>query len=663
MTPQTPPPTHAPGDDHAPDPGDGRKAERPGPPEGPTAQRPPSSAAQSDAPITVVTEPKTSRRDRRKQRRRARAVDRPGMTKRRDEPVFGVVLFIVAALLTLLMAVGLTSAPIRPGTPEAAQLNHSAENWQRLHTQTTTPANTAPGVAAPQDMPQSESLDPLDSPQPISLSEINDEPEQLATEDLDTQQTQQETASEDIPFIFVPFSHQEPLTTAPPAMAWLHRFVFDGVGFYLGETYIGLPPLDPTNTHPDQLAQRARWLSVTLAILGVGLIGWAGFCVGRLVTGALALIVAATCPAVIWHSSFATDDAAKLACLGFTAATGVWAMRPLRPNPILPRQIAGWLGCGLGLGISVLVGGPALGLLALVLVLVPLVICPSRASHTVGLFAAVAVAGLCMVPWLLASYTLSETAGQAWLHAWVPDPKAIVRSASQAFGEGLWMGALLMAPWVLWLIAAMGQAASSSSRELRGRVLIGVGWFWGSLLVIGLTTPNQTPSERTMLMWPAIALLIAQGFRRFNELSSEGRHARLWLLLRWVHLPAMIAGAALLGIVCYQPDWFVQINPTVTKWVKPTHAGHAIAGAVMALLVATIAARYVTGNHPGRMLATYAAYLYIGMIVLAGPVSQSPAMLNLKPSPALPQNPPSNTPHPAESSNAPPAPAASGIDS
>jgi|GEM_PF-6641802 len=623
MTTQTPPSTHA--SDDAPSPGDSKK------PGKVSAKRASHDTAPSDTQITFVTERKTSRRDRRKERRRARAVDRPGMTKRRDEPIFGVVLVIVATLLTLMMAVGLTSAPIRPDTQEAIHLNHSAENWRRLHTQQ---------LVTPQDDTKLPAPTSISENIPVHAGETADLAAPLTSEDSAALQTKENVLSKTISFIFVPFVDQQPITNAPPAMVWLHRFVFDGFGFNLGDVYIGLPALDPTNTHPDQLAQRARWLSVTLMILGIGLIGWAGFCVGRLVTGALALIVAATCPAVIWHSSFATNDAAKLACLGFTAATGVWAMRPLRPNPILLRQIAGWLGCGFGLGLSVLVGGPPLGLLALILVLVPLLICPSRVSHTIGLIAAVALAGLCMVPWLLTIYSLSEASGQAWLRTWIPDWQAVARSAGQAFGEGLWMGALLMAPWVLWLIAAMGQAASSSSRELRGRVLIGVGWFWGSLLVTGLTTPDQTPSERTVLVWPAIALLIAQGFRRFNELSSEGRHARLWLLLRWVHMPAMLAGAALLGVVCYQPDWFLAIYPIANEWIKPTHIGHAIAGAVMALLVATIAARYVTGNHPGRMLAAYAAYLYIAMIVLAGPVSHSSAMLNLKTNPAtLPSQP------------------------
>ena len=115
--------------------------------------------------------------------------------------------------------------------------------------------------------------------------------------------------------------------------------------------------------------------------------------------------------------------------------------------------------------------------------------------------------------------------------------------------------------------------------------------------------------------------------QQFHDLSAEGRHARFWLVGRWLTCGSILLLAVALPLLGY----LLSHHPDTVQWLPSSE--HSLfakmhwsfyAGAGVALLLASVlATRFAIHNHPGRTSASLAVWLLILFGLAAIPMSRS----------------------------------------
>jgi 4-amino-4-deoxy-L-arabinose transferase-like glycosyltransferase len=421
----------------------------------------------------------------------------------------------------------------------------------------------------------------------------------------------------------------------PPGATWLHVLVG---GWGAGSGPSAAPQDSASGTRgagaglPGAGVVWMRGVSVAGALLAVAGVFWIGLSVGGSRTAIYSAVVFATCLPVLWYGRLATADMPALGAGVLSIAGALWAVRPLRPVPKLARQAVGWLVCGLGLGGAVLIGGPG----AVVEVLLPLgvivLLVPNRGYHLLGLLAAGCLAGLTLLPWALHVHGQDPEMYRKWSLGLMPTLPADFVSYLQAAG---WRVGLLLAGlgvWSAWLAAAAIQPLSTSSVGSRQRMFIGWSWF-AAAAGLAVLLPGPGDLRGLLFVLPAAALLLGQLFRRYADLSGEGRHARTWRWTRWVMIGLTVVLSLALPAAGYlQPqwsEWLVQgvlpkllHEPMLAErhWVYWAGAGVALLG------LAVLGGRWSVKAMPGAAMLVWGLWVWAAAVVLAGPLTDGPYM-------------------------------------
>ncbi len=306
-----------------------------------------------------------------------------------------------------------------------------------------------------------------------------------------------------------------------------------------------------------------------------------------------------------------------------SVAAAIWAIRPLKMPGGLVRQASGWLMCGLFLGMAVLTGGAADLPFILVPILLIFALYPHRLSHFMGLVAAVIIAGLLTTPWALYVHEQNAAVWQSWAHTLVPDYFHDIKALGEVVSERFVLLVLATLPWTGWLIAGLLQPFSTSSHGSRLRMFLGWVWFVPvGLLMLG--APGYGTLREMMLVLPAAALLSGQVLRQYSDLSDEGRHARIWRLLRWPNaFVLMFASVAIALVGRFQPGiiragWLPEpVLATMSVW-------YWVGLGVVLLLIVILSMRYAERHHPGRTVVCWAAWTIVAWCALVVPVTRGP---------------------------------------
>ena len=147
---------------------------------------------------------------------------------------------------------------------------------------------------------------------------------------------------------------------------------------------------------------------------------WAGYSLGGARTATFAALVCLANPVFLYHARLASPPMQHTAWAMLAIASALWVIRPLKSIPSVERQFIGWIVCGLAGGAALLTGGMiTLGTVGAPIVLI-LFLCTHRVSHLMGLLAAVLIAVLLTMPWLIYSHEDDPEVFATWLGGLVP---------------------------------------------------------------------------------------------------------------------------------------------------------------------------------------------------------------------------------------------------
>lgn len=444
----------------------------------------------------------------------------------------------------------------------------------------------------------------------------------------------------------MPISQGRALIQSPPGLVWAHALVFE-----IGQKIHGSDPLTP-----DQVKRLARGLSLLLAWLAMASIFWAGRSLTNHLAASLGALALGAMPWFAAAASSASGAMAATALSLLSVAFGLWAVRPLRPAPSLIRQAVGWVGCGLSLTGALLVAGPgALGDVVLPL-LVLLIICPGRLGHLMGLLAALLLAILLLTPWALHLHEKSPETWRFWLDALTPlffDAPSVRQSLELVLRRLVWL-LLLFLPWTIWLLGAIVQPFSSSSKGSRTRLFLSWGWFI-TVALAWLFSPQAAESARRVISqtsavswWSAfdgghgmkgpaswlgdsslgigsgvaagvLALLVGQLFTQYADMAAQGRYAKFWRRLQWPHLAMVLAGSICLPL-------FFAVQPLLKQPLsQPLAWPLAVTWMVGLLILAFLSLRWIHRGYPARAMMAWAAWTMLSLAA-AGPCLASGPM-------------------------------------
>ena len=198
------------------------------------------------------------------------------------------------------------------------------------------------------------------------------------------------------------------------------------------------------------------------------------------------------------------------------------------------------------------------------------------------------------------------------------------------------LAATLAGIWLIWLIPAVTQPFSTSTGAARRRLLLGWTWLVTAAGLVALA-PGPTSLATTLTVVAPASVCIGLIIQQFHDLSAEGRHARLWLVCRWITIAFMGLlgiGLPLLGYLIGIRSELVQMLPDLRSPLLLAMHWSYYAGTAAALLLATgLAVRFALGHHPGRTVACLALWLLTLFTLAAIPLARG-SLLSI---PAAPQ--------------------------
>ncbi|NBC11613.1 MAG: hypothetical protein GVY24_07780, partial [Planctomycetes bacterium] len=352
---------------------------------------------------------------------------------------------------------------------------------------------------------------------------------------------------------------------------------------------------------------------------------WAGYAIGGIIPGSLSALVIVGCPAFLYFGRQATTDMPTLAMTILSVAAGLWAMRPHRRPPSRQRQGLGYTVCGLALGAAVLCGGPGALPPAFIPVMLIGLLAPQRAAHATGLFAAAALALLLVTPWAALVLAHDPDAWRTWIELIAPPQWEGLGAHLRLVGWRIVLVLLAILPWSLWLLFAIAQPFSTSSVGWRSRMFIGWAWFvtvFSMLIVL----PGVGLLHEMLLALPAAAVLIGQLFRRLVDLSSEGRHARLWRIGRWVTVIFCLAVSVAVPLVLALQEPLIERGYLAGRIALPMHGSYHVGVGLGLVAISVVGLRYAARHYPGKALLCWAVWSVVLTAAIASPVARGPLM-------------------------------------
>lgn len=446
----------------------------------------------------------------------------------------------------------------------------------------------------------------LDHPDVVTPTEART----LATS---SQSWHRQSVTEEVgPFLFepfVPYLNSEPQLDRPPGVHWLHMAAFS-------------LPQPNVELSTDRQVLRARMVSATIGLLTVASVYWAGVSIGGVLTGLFAALVCIANPVFVYYSRSASVPIYDTGLMALSMAAALWALRPLKPAPSLARQATGWAVCGVVLGLALLVTGPTALPHVSVPILLIIVLCPHRISHTMGLLAALLIGVLMALPWAAYVQGWAPDVWTQWVNELIPTRSSQGMAWYQAMGMFALLIVLVTLPWTLWLIGAIVQPFSVSSAGSRTRLFLGWVWF-ASMATMLVLFSNADQLGKMMVILPAFSVLIGQLFHQYKTLAAEGRYARFWQLLRWPHVALLVLASLAMPVLLYiQPDmgWFPRPITNDLGWLFVAGLG------IVLMFTAGLSARWAFKQHPGRVLICWSAWVMLWVWMLIVPVTDGPMM-------------------------------------
>lgn len=423
------------------------------------------------------------------------------------------------------------------------------------------------------------------------------------------------------PLAWTPVADGELRFGDPPGALWLQMWA--------------MRDLRGVEVDRDTMRLRSRLVSAAMLLLVVAGTFWATQAIGGVLPATLAALAAGSMP--VWLTWGRTADPAVVTA-GWTmlsVGAGMWATRPLRPPPSVPRQVLGWALCGVLLGAAVLSGGlralpPAVAPLVIVLV-----IAPHRVGHLLGLLAALATMALMLTPWALHVHEHNAEAWHAWWTALSPTQWDRPMGYGKLMLERLGWLAVLLLPWTLWVVVGLLQTFSTSTTGSRFRMLIG--WVWFVLITAMLVaSPGERPVQPLLLAVPAAAVVVGQLFRQFSDLASGGRFPRLWRWLRWPHFGVLAAITLVLPGAAIFQQTLVRSTLLESPWVAPMAWQYWAAGAVTGGVLLGWSIKTLVRHEPARCGMLWGVWGIVMTAFFAGPVARGPLLHETSPPDAHP---------------------------
>jgi hypothetical protein len=320
-------------------------------------------------------------------------------------------------------------------------------------------------------------------------------------------------------------------------------------------------------------------------------------------------------------------------------AAGMWAMRPLRPYASVLRQALGWIISGAALGAATLTAGPTAGPAITFPMIVMVLLCPHRVTNLMGLAAAHAIAALVLVPWTLEVHGHNPDIWAVWLSQLYPADASLAALLEQTRHRTL-IALVILLPWTIWLIGALGQPFSASSRGDRQRPFIGWGWFLATALVLIVLPQPRTIAGETaaavgslranvtqmLLLIPVASVFVGQLFSQYTDLAGEGRYPRIWRMLRWPHLAMLVAGSVTAAALFALQPTLMDRNIVSEPFVSNPGPIFWVGIGVALLAIVAISARWAIKEFPARAVICWSLWAMVLAFVLWIPVSRSAAM-------------------------------------
>lgn len=392
----------------------------------------------------------------------------------------------------------------------------------------------------------------------------------------------------------------------PPGTTWAHL-----------TATLGLRHADASIA---DLRQRARLTSVLAGLFTVLMVFWCGYSIGGMSTATYAGMIAGALPGLVWFMRQARPEPLQTAAATFAMATALWAIRPLRDPAHFGRQALGWSCAGLGLGAAMLCGGTAAAPPLLLTLFLVVMVCPHRLGHTLGLLAAICIAALTLVPWVLVAVQLNPEMMQIWLARVLPSAPADGWSGFWPAAGALGLLVLIaLGPWLLWLPASLLQPFSTSSTGVRQRMMIGWSWFMAAALMVVLSplASHEVGAGAMLMALPPAAILLGQLMRRFADLAAAGHLARFWRSTRALMVVVTLALPLLLPAAA----WWLQHHPMAMDLPDALSALlqaeplQLLIGCIPMLVAALVGAVFAAGSLPGPATACWMLWTTIAMLM------------------------------------------------
>jgi len=382
-----------------------------------------------------------------------------------------------------------------------------------------------------------------------------------------------------------------------PGLVWLHM-----VAFHL------FTDGDPTVEQAVTIARLVAAAGVVLTIAGAF---WAAYAIGGQWAGPLAGLLCAANPILIRFGCLGTATAPALAMETLGIAAALWAIRPLRPPPSTERQFLGWLMCGLLTGAATYLEGPwalfDVGLAVLVLV----ILCPGRVSHLLGLLASLLIAALLVAPWAVYAYEHAADGLANRVAGLLTSGQSDSESVGTRVARRNLMLLIISLPWTMWVVGAVLQPFSTSSRGARIRLFLGLIWALAVATLL-ICRPGNSHIASAMSVAAPWAVLLALLFSHYGDLADEGRSPRTWRLLRWPHVVLMMMASAAVAIVYFSGAHLPDDLLGATWDMSATSWWMAVALAVVLFLIALFSLlRLAARDLPRRSLAVWSIWTII----------------------------------------------------